>query len=143
MSLTLDSSFEADVRGAMLAEVEQTLREDIGPLLERTAREHWQEYAQRNGYDIEHIWEDAEGPSVERDGDSIELRVEWPGLTALFEFGVAPHTIDGDPLLHFYWEEIDQWVTTDSVDWGSETGGIPEARAVRDAMNEVRRVMDA
>ena len=136
---TLDSSFEDDLREAVLDDVEQKARDEIGPMFLQTARENFGAYAAETDYDIEHIWEDAEGPIVERDGESVSVRVEWPGLTALFEFGVSPHTIEGDPLLHFYYDRIDQWITTDSVNWGSETGGIPESRAIRDAMNWLRR----
>lgn len=136
---TLAPSFEADLQEAMLDEIEQTLRDELGPTLIDVARENWQSYASAHDYDIDHVWEDVEGPFVERDGDSVTLRIQWPGLTALFEFGVSPHTIDGNPLLHFYWEEIDQWIQTESVEWGSETGGIPESRAIRDALNWFRR----
>ncbi|WP_135363447.1 hypothetical protein [Halosimplex halophilum] len=139
----LASDFEDDLREAILDEVEQTVRDEIGPQLKQAARENFEAYANRHDYDIEHIWQDAEGPIVSRDGDSVQLRVEWPELTALFEFGVSEHTIEGNPLLHFYWEAKDTWVTTESVEWGSETGGIPESRAVRDALNEVRRVVSA
>jgi len=137
--MQLDSGFEADLEEALLKDVEQRLQDEVGPELKRVARENWEAYAAAQGYDIEHIWEDAEGPFVERDGDSITLRIEWPELTTLFEYGVSPHTIEGNPLLHFYWAEVDQWVKTESVDWGSETGGIPESRAIRDAMNWLRR----
>jgi len=136
--MQLDSSFERDLQEAVLDDAEQTVRNEVGPQLKQTARENWVAYASRNDYDIDHIWEDATGPIVDRGGDSVSVRIEWPGLTALFEFGVGPHTIEGDPLLHFYYDEIDQWVTTDSVDWGSETGGIPESRAIRDTLRWLR-----
>ena len=136
--MELDNNFEDDLREALLEDIEQTLREEIGPQLIEIARENWKAYASRNGYDIDHVWEDVEH-TVERTPNGISIVVEWPELTALFEFGVDPHTIDGNPLLHFYWDEIGQWVTTDNVDWGSETGGIPESRAIRDALNQTRR----
>lgn len=139
--MSLEASFEADLEEAILDDVEQTLQDELGPTLMDVAEANWKGYAQANGYDINHIWEDAEGPFVGRSGDSVELRIEWPALTALFEFGVSPHTIEGNPLLHFYWAEKDQWVKTESVDWGSETGGIPESRAIRDAMNWLRRAV--
>ena len=141
--MRLDASFEDQLRESLLDDVEQTLRDEVGPLLKQTARRNFEAYAAETGYDIDHIWTDADGPLVDRDGSSVSLRVEWPELTALFEFGVSPHTIEGDPLLHFYWEAKDQWITTESVDWGSETGGIPESRAIRDALNELRRVMSS
>jgi len=139
--MELDNNFEDDLREALLEDIEQTLREEIGPQLIEIARENWKAYATRNNYDIDHIWKDVEGPIVERDGDSVTLRIEWPGLTALFEWGVSPHTISGNPLLHFYYDRIDQWITTDEVNWGSETGGIPESRAIRNAMADIRRLM--
>ena len=137
---TLDSGFGGDLREAILDDVEQTVRDEIGPQLVAIARENWQAYASRNDYDIDFIWDDPE-ISVDRDDSSVTLRVEWPELSALFEFGVSEHTIEGDPLLHFYYERIDQWITTESVEWGSETGGINESRAVRDALNDLRRIL--
>ena len=147
---TLDSSFEDALAEAILDEAERWLQEEIGPQLKQAARENFEAYASANDYDIEHIWEDAEGPFVERDGDSIELRIEWPELTALFEFGVSPHTIEGDPVLSFVWKAppegtrppgAPKHVQAQEVNWGSVTGGIEESRAIRDAMTEIRRRM--
>lgn len=133
MTATLESGFESKLREALLADAEQTLREDLGPALVDEARQRWQSYARRNDYDIAFIWEDAT-IAVTRRRNAAAVRVEWPELSALFEFGVEPHTIEGNPLLHFYWAEMDQWITTESVNWGSVTGGIDGARAVRDAL---------
>lgn len=138
---TLEADFEAKLRGALLADAERLLREEYGPLLKQAAEARFRTYASGNGYDIEHVWEDASEPTIETRGDTVAVRIEWPALTALFEFGVSPHTISGDPLLHFYWEEKDTWVKTEEVDWGSETGGIPEARAIRGALSEIRRAL--
>jgi hypothetical protein len=134
--MELDSSFEDDLRTAILDDVEQQFRDKIGPELIDVARSNWEAYASRNGYDIGHIPAEAE-LSVERDDSSVSVRIEWPELTALFEWGVDQHTIEGNPLLHFYWEAMDQWVTTGSVNWGSETGGIPESRAIRNAVEQL------
>ena len=148
--MQLDANFEDDLREAVLDTVERELREEIGPQLRDLARENWQAYASRNGYDIDHIWEDAEGPFVERDEDGVTLRMEWPGLTALFEFGVSPHTIQGNPLLAFVWRSppegtrppgAPKHVVAEEVNWGSVTGGIPESRAIRDALAGLRQVM--
>jgi len=139
---TLDSSFETDLREAVLDSAEARLRAELGPRLVGLARDRWEAYASRNDYDISHIWEDAE-LEVTREPDGVTLRVEWPELTALFEFGVSPHTIEGDPVLRFYYERIGEVVYATSVDWGSETGGIPESRAIRDALRQFRREVSA
>ncbi|AFZ74560.1 hypothetical protein [Natronobacterium gregoryi] len=141
-------NFEDDLREAVLDDVEQTLQEELGPELERVARENWQSYASRHGYDIDFVWGDVDGPIVERDRDSVTLRLEWPGLSALFEFGVDPHTKSGNPVLAFEWASppegtrppgAPEYVVAEEINWGSVTGGISESRAVRDAMNWLRR----
>lgn len=146
----LEDGFEDKLREAILDDVEETLRDEIGPELVQVARENWEQYAARNGYDIDHVWEDVEGPFVDRDADGVSLRVEWPGLTALFEYGVDPHTKYGDPILAFYWESppegtrpegAPEHVVAESVNWGSVTGGIPESRAIRNALEQIRQVM--
>ena len=148
--MTLDDAFEQKLKEALLDDVERTLRHRIGPQLLEAARENWIEYANRNDYDIDHIWEDVEGPVVERTGDNVQLRLEWPGLTALFECGVSPHTIEGNPLLSFHWAAppegtrppgAPEHVTAESVNWGSVTGGIPASRSIRNALDDVRRGM--
>lgn len=137
--MNLESDFERKLREALLDDIEAKFRAEYSPMLKQTAQENWKAYAAANDYEINHIWEDAEGPFVERGRNSVSLRVEWPELTALFEYGVSPHTIEGNPVLHFYWEKIDQEITVQSVDWGSETGGIDDARAIRDALEDVRQ----
>lgn len=142
--MDLDADFEDGLREAILDDVEATLREEVGPLLKRTARQNFEAYARENDYDINHIWTEAE-LVVERDDESAAVRVEWPELTALFEFGVEPHTITGNPLLHFKWDGgppgAPDWVQAEEVNWGSETGGIPESRAIRDALDQLRALL--
>lgn len=142
---TLDASFERDLRDALMDRMEARIR-DLGDLLKDTAESAFKAYAARNGYDIEHVWSDAEGPVVTRSRNTVTARVEWPGLTALFEWGVEPHVIEGSPLA-FRWEgppegtrppDAPPFVVADEVNWGSVTGGIPEARAIREARDRIR-----
>ncbi|ELZ84457.1 hypothetical protein C453_12961 [Haloferax elongans ATCC BAA-1513] len=135
--MELESDFEALAEQALLANVATTLRDEHGPLLKDAIEDNFKAYAAANDYDISFIWEAAEDPVVKRSQQSVQLRIEWPGLTALFELGVEPHTITGD--LHFYWEAKDMWIQTDSVNWGSETGGIPESRAIRNGIEDLRQ----
>jgi len=147
--MQLDPAFEDTFQEALLNDVEQTLREEIGPQFQQVAEDNFKSYAQANGYDIDFIWEGAEF-SVDRGQDSVILTVKWPGLTALFEFGVDPHVIEGNPELAFRWQSppegtrppgAPEFVQTDEVNWGSETGGINEAGAIRDAINQLRRLL--
>jgi hypothetical protein len=146
---TLESGFEDKLEAAILDDAERRLREELGARIEALARGRWQQYARRNDYDISHVWEDAER-AVNREGDTVRLSIEWPELTALFEFGVSPHTIEGDPLLAFHWAAPPEGtrppgapenVVAQSVNWGSVTGGIPESRAIRDTWRELGRVI--
>lgn len=146
---TLDANFEDDLREAMLDAAEEMVR-DLGDLWKQRAAQAFQEYAARNGYDIQHVWQDAEGPFVDRQGTTVQARIEWPGLTALFEWGVEPHVIQGSPL-KFKWEsppegtrppDAPPFVVADSVNWGSVTGGIPEARAIREGRDVVNNALE-
>lgn len=146
---TLASGFEDDLREAILDDVEQRARDYLAPAVVNAAEGYFRGYASRHGYDVEHIWEDASW-SVSRDARSVEIRVEWPGLTALFEWGVSPHTIEGSPLA-FEWKGppagtrppgAPAYIVADEVNWGSVTGGIPEARAIRRAIDHYRREIE-
>lgn len=147
--VTLDADFEEQLAEAMLDDAEEQ-GEQIGQDLKDTAGQNFQSYASRNDYDISHIWTDSEGPFVEREQNAVRIAVEWPELSGLFEHGVSPHTIRGSPLA-FAWPSPPQgtrpqgapsFVVTDEVNWGSVTGGINEARAIRNAMAEIRRALD-
>lgn len=131
---TLEAAFDRKAEAALM---DAAAEADPGAVLADFAERNFREYAREHGYDIEHVWEDATIETT-RSGDRLRTTIEWPALTALFEYGVSPHTIRGNPILHFYWEAKDVWIQTEEVNWGSETGGIPEARAIRRAINQLR-----
>ena len=154
---TLDNGFEDGLKQSLLDDVERKAS-GIAGMMRLIAETNWQAYADRNGYDIDHIWRDAE-VEFDRTPDAIEISGEWP-FSAQFEHGVEPHTIEATnaDFLKFPWpnapEEVKeqfrpQWENPNSfleepivlfkkVNWGSETGGIPAARAVRDMLRELR-----
>lgn len=154
---TLEAGFESKAREALLDEAEEEAPA-IGDRMLEIAEEKWRSYAEANDYDIDHIWRDAEGPDIARDDREVRIRVRWP-KSAQFEFGVDPHVIEASnaDVLAFPWPEMegvefgntgktfdevfaDTWpiVFFPEVDWGSESGGIPKARAVRDMLRELR-----
>jgi len=148
--VTLDADFEDQLADALLDDAEEQA-EGIGQDLKDTAEQNFSEYAGRNDYSISHIWSGATGPEVERDPNAVRVSVQWPELTALYEHGVAPHTIRGSPLA-FAWpappggtrpQGAPSFVVADEVNWGSVTGGIPEARAIRNALAEIRRELNS
>lgn len=144
---TLDADFEEQLKAAMLDDAEEQA-DEIGEEFTDTVEQNFSEYAGRNDYSISHIWQDSTGPTVERNRNAVRIGVEWPELTLLFEYGVSPHVIEGNPLLSFAWPAPPEgtrpsgapaYVETQSVNWGSVTGGINEARAIRNALAEIRR----
>jgi hypothetical protein len=143
LDIAVPSAPSDAARQALLDGVEQTMVGARGNLVFQSVQrvhEAIDGYAASNSYDLNFFSETFSGVDYQRDRTSIRIEWSWAGdLPMFYEFGVSPHTIEGDPLLHFYWEEIDQWIQTESVEWGSETGGIPESRAVRDSLNWLRR----
>lgn len=141
---TLDG-FEEAAKQALLDEAEDKLPDKTDRLAE-IAEENWRQYASRKGYSISLIWEDLEKSSVQRSTNSVSQRITWP-FSGLFEFGVSPHVIEGNPYLSFTWPAppegtrppgAPKHVTTQSVNWGSVTGGIDESRAIRNALLQFR-----
>jgi hypothetical protein len=89
---------------------------------------------------------------VTRTEDSIEATVGWSHEAfPYFEFGTSDHTIEGDPILSFVWEERHdppEWVREEFDAEGDgyrvflpevEVAGVRETRAVRDGLNQIRR----
>ena len=153
---TLEMSFEDDLEQALLDDAHRKAS-GIEGMMMLMAETNWRRYANENGYDIDHIWKDAES-SIQREADAITISAEWP-FSAQFEHGVEPHTIEATnaDFLAFPWPEMrgeefgntgknfeevfaDTWpvVFFPKVNWGSRTGGIPAARAVRNMLREIR-----
>jgi len=141
---TLDG-FEDAAKEALLDTAEEELPNKTDRLVE-IAEGKWRSYASANGYDIGLIWEDVKVSSVQRERNSVTQTVTWP-FSGLFEFGVSPHVIEGNPYLSFTWPSppegtrpagAPKYVHTQEVNWGSVTGGIDESRAIRDALLQWR-----
>jgi hypothetical protein len=48
-------------------------------------------------------------------GQGVQMVISQAPWSSYLEEGTSPHTINGKPLLHFYWAKKDVWVTTKSV----------------------------
>ncbi|MDS0280298.1 hypothetical protein NDI85_21165 [Halomicroarcula sp. S1AR25-4] len=143
VTVTVVDAPAESAREAILDDIERKLVGEQENLVFQTvqrAHQQLQSYADRNGYTEGPLLDSFAGVDASRGRRSVQAEWSWDHKVMQFwEFGVAPHTIEGNPLLHFYWEAADQWVKTESVEWGSETGGIPPSRAVRDSLNWLRR----
>lgn len=147
--MTTLPDFEDDARDAILDKMEDELYagpDNIAFRYLRAANQNFEEYASRHGYDIGAIPASGRVENTSRTNQTVSATIRWSHyLTLLFEYGVDPHTITGD--LAFAWpsppegtrpEGAPSYVETDSVNWGSVTGGIPESRSIRGARSFIR-----
>lgn len=161
--MQLESGFEGKLKEALLDDVEQTLvGEEANLVYEFVELVHarLRSYGSRHGYDVESSIDSLGQPQVDRSENKITVTVGWESeQMSRWEFGVPPHTIDGDPLLSFVWENPPEWVTKE-FDQARGSGGkyssgyrvflpsvehpgIPESRAIRNSMNGLRRILQA
>ena len=162
MTITLDSGFESDLREALLDEAEVKLVGEQANLVFQfveLVHTRLRAYGQRNGYDVEPAIESLAQPTLDRSADRVRVSVGWDDeQMARWEFGVSGHTIDGNPILSFVWENPPEWVRQefdqargpggqfasgwrvffDSVDHP----GIPESRVIRDSLHALREVLE-
>lgn len=152
----LESTFEDDLKESLLDDVERKAS-GIEGMMMLIAETNWRDYANANDYDISHIYRDAES-DFDRTDDAVVIEAEWP-FSSQFEFGVDPHVIEAKDadMLAFPWPEMEgeefgntgqnfeevfseTWpvVFFPKVNWGSETGGIPKARAIRNMLREIQ-----
>lgn len=163
---TLEASFERDLQEAMLDEVESEFigqRANLAYQFVELVHTNLRAYAQRNGYDISVTIDSLGTPAVERTDDGLTITVGWESdQMARWEFGTSDHTVDGNPVLSFVWEarhDPPDWVREEfdqarasSGEFRSgwrvflpsvEVDGIPESRAIRDALNALRRLLES
>jgi hypothetical protein len=160
---TLGNDFEADLEAAVLDDAERTLvGEQTNLIFEfvELVKANLRTYGRRNGYDVEPALDSVGLPEVDRSDGTLEITVGWEDeQMARWEFGVSPHTIDGEPILSFVWEDPPGWVREEFDQARGEGGqfvsgyrvffqsvdhpGIPESRAIRDSLNGLRRVLRA
>jgi hypothetical protein len=148
--MTTIDGFEDALREDLMEQAEAEVAERRDQLAQESG-DRFDAYANRHGYDIGFIADGIETSSVERRGNRVSAAVSWPEYSAIFEYGVSPFTLQasGDQLA-FLWQSPPEgtrppgapsFVQAESVNWGSVTGGIPEARAIRTALQVVGQAM--
>lgn len=120
--MELNSSFEDDLRDAVLANAEHHLIGKYDNVV-WTSIEASHNRLEQADYDTESVIESLEGPVVDDDGDAFTITWRWSHEAADYlERGTSPHRIDGDPVLSFVWENPPGWVT-DEFDQARGSGG--------------------
>lgn len=149
---TLESGFEATLREALVDDIEAKLYNEPNNLAFQFMREvadRFRSYGQTFDIDVEPIIEAMRVTDAQRTRNGARVTIEMPhGATGIFEFGASPHTIQGNPVLSFVWEDPPDWVTEEFEQEGEgyrvflpevDHPGVPEARAIRDTLHWFRR----
>jgi hypothetical protein len=153
--MNLAADFEADLRESMLDSVEHELvgkREPIIFAAIQFVRGRLERYARDFDYNVQSVLDSLEPVEVDRGDGQLTVRFGWSHEAFPYiEFGTSDHTIEGDPILSFVWEERHDppdWVAEEFEREGDgyrvflpevEVAGVRETRAVRDAMHWLRR----
>jgi len=162
---TLDSSFESDLREALMDDVETKLVGEQANLVYEfveLVHTNLRAYGQRHGYDVESTIDSLGQPVVDRSESSISVTIGWESeQMARWEFGTSDHTVQpvNADVLSFVWENPPQWVREEFDQARSSGGqfatgyrvflpeteveGLPESRAIRDSLNDLRRLLQA
>jgi len=148
---TLDSDFEDSLREAVLDDIQQQATASDGYIQTTVAKMDalLAAYGRRHDYDVGPVIESRTEPAITRDRTSI--RAFWgyyhPAARPM-AFGTSDHTVDGDPVLTFVWEDPPQWVTEEFEQEGDgyrvffssvDVSGLPAGRFVRDGLADLRR----
>jgi len=148
---TLDSSFKDQLQEALLDDIQEWMLADDGPVQGAVERseEILTEYGQRHDYNVGPVIEALAEPAIVRKDDRVIARWGWYHPAAPhFEFGTSDHTVDGNDILSFVWEEPPQWVREEFEKEGdgwrvflpsTDVSGLPESRFVRDGLAWLRR----
>lgn len=142
---TLDSGFEADLREAVLDDVEEQFIKT--GRAEQIVRQATRDALESADYDAEGILAALEGPEARREDDRITVSwtIDHPGALPL-EVGTSDHTIEGDPVLAIPVENLSDDhaadIEGDTAFYAEVTvSGVDETRHTRRALAALRRAL--
>lgn len=161
--VSLESGFERSLKEALLDDVERQLTGTRGNLIFETiqrSHEILEQYGQEHDYDVQGVIESLQQPEVVRSGSTVSVRWGWDHPAApFFQLGTSDHTIQGNPVLSFVWEDPPQWVRKEFEQARGGGGqfesgwrvffaevdvqGLPASRFVREALRWLRRELEA
>ena len=140
---TLERGFEDNLQDALLDAAEHELvgkRDNLVFQAIQQSHEALRDYADQYP-GIESIIESLGEVDVDRTESGITVHYGWEHPAApYFAFGTSEHTIDGDPVLSFVWEDPPEWVQEEFEQEGDgyrvffdsvDVSGIDETRFVR------------
>ncbi|ELY96542.1 hypothetical protein [Natrialba taiwanensis] len=149
---TASASFTIGGPEPLVDDAERRLVGESNPLVYQAVRvSHGtlRSYASRTDYDIEAIEDSFGGVEVDRTDTGITVTWRWDHPAAIFmNNGTSDHTIHGDPVLSFIWEDPpasarERWpdegdgvrVFTDKV----SVSGLPQSRFVQSGLEWLRQ----
>jgi hypothetical protein len=142
--MELEPGFEDKLLESLLDQAEADA-ERLAEYVIGLVHDNLRDYAERHGYDVESTIDSVEW-SVQRSDRSITITVGWENEQMLrWEFGTSDHTVPGDPVLVFEFDGDEYPYLAEMFDEGvaylpdADVSGLPESRAIRDAMNQLRR----
>lgn len=141
---TLDGSFEDDLQAAVLDAVETEILAHVDDAIE-ASHARLREFADE--YDVEPVIDALQEPTIERRRDRVRVVWGWdhPGAP-FFALGTSPHTIEGDPVLSFIWEDAPPDIQEQFEDTfprvffrSVDVEGVDETRFVRAGLEYLQR----
>ena len=149
---TASASFTVEGPEPVLDDAERKLVGESRPLVYQAMRvSHGtlRSYAGRTDYDVEPIAESFQTPEVSRSDTELTVTWRWDHPAAVFMTnGTSDHTIHGDPILSFIWEDPpasarEQWPEEgDGVRVFVEqvsVSGLPQSRFVQAGLEWLRQ----
>jgi len=107
--MTLERDFEDDLREAVLDEAEQQLVGERDNAVHRSVQAS-HDALDASDYNTDSVKDSLTGPTVDRSQQSLTVTWGWSHPDARYlNSGTSPHTVDGDPILSFIWEDPPAW----------------------------------